>query len=151
MAISADERRTPIHLWIVGALALVWNAIGAFDYVMTRTRDMDYLSQMPGVDAQAMIAWIEAFPIWAQFGWGLGVWMGLLGSVLLLARSRWAVWAFILSFVGILLGIGYQIAGAPPLAGAEGALHLLMPFAVIAIGLFLLFYSWRNAKKGVLR
>ena len=66
-----------------------------------------------------MLAWIDAFPIWAQFGWGLGVWGGLAGSVLLLLRSRWAVWAFGLSLLGAVLGLGYQIVAAPPLAGAD--------------------------------
>ena len=36
--------KTPVHLWIVGALATVWNAFGAFDYLMTQTRN-DALSR----------------------------------------------------------------------------------------------------------
>jgi hypothetical protein len=35
--------RTPVHLWIVGILSLLWNAMGCFDYVMTRMRNTDYL------------------------------------------------------------------------------------------------------------
>ena len=150
MATTA-ERRTPVHLWIVGIVALLWNAMGAYDYLMTRMRDRDYLSQVPGVDPSAMLAWLDAFPIWAQFGWGLGVWMGLLGSVLLLMRSRFALWAFALSMIGIVLGIGYQIVGAPELAGADAAIHTIMPYAVIAVGLFLLCYSWSMDRSGVLR
>jgi len=146
------ERQTPVHLWIVGILALLWNAIGAFDYLMTRRRDTGYLqSMMPNVDPNTVLAWIDGFPIWAQIGWGLGVWMGLLGSVLLLVRSRWAVWTFALSLIGIILGIGYQlVASSPPPGSAEG-MAALMPYVVIAIGLFLLWYSWSMEKKGVLR
>ena len=90
--------RTPAHLWIVGGLATLWNAFGAYDYLMTRMRNMDYLnSMMPGGDATEMLSYVESFPLWAQIGWGMGVWFGLLGSLLLLARSRWAVTAFLLS------------------------------------------------------
>ena len=89
------QARVPMHLWIVGGVATLWNAFGCYDYLMTRMRNTDYLaSVMPTVDPNAMLAWIDAFPIWAQFGWGLGVWGGLAGSVLLLLRSRWAVWAW---------------------------------------------------------
>ena len=109
-----------MHLWIIGVLAVLWNCIGCYDYLMTRMRDTDYLAKMmPNVDPNAMLAWIDGFPIWAQFGWGLGVWGGLAGSVLLLLRSRWAVWGLGLSLVGAVLGLGYQIVAAPPLAGAD--------------------------------
>jgi len=146
--------RTPAHLWVVGLLALLWNAFGAYDYTMTRLRSTDYLAgMMPDVDPGAVLAWIDAFPIYAQFGWGLGVWGGLLGSVLLLARSRYAVWAFAASLVGIALSLGYQILRAPPMPGADalGAIADVMPLVVILIGLALLAYAYAQAKKGVLR
>lgn len=146
------EGRTPIHLWIVGILALLWNAMGAYNYWMTRTGDTEYLQSMtPDVDPSAILAWIDGFPIWAQFGWGLGVWMGLLGSVLLLFRSRWAVWSFALSLAGIVLGIGYQLIASPPPGAAGEGMGALMPYLVIAIGVFLLWYSWSMRNKAVLR
>ena len=144
-------RRAPTHLWIVAVVATLWNALGAYDYLMTRMRNMDYLSSMPGIDANDLLAWVDSFPIWAQFGWGLGVWAGLIGSLLLFARSRYAVWAFALSLVGIVLGIGYQLLAAPPLRGAEGALHTLMPLAVIVIGVALFVYSRAMDRRGALR
>src|SRR5215212_10717422 len=100
--------RTPAHLWLVGGLATVWNAFGGYDYWMTKTENLEYLAQMGG-DPRELLAWIDGFPIWAQFGWGLGVWMGLLGSILLLVRNRYAVHALALSLVGAVLGLGYQI------------------------------------------
>lgn len=151
MATTA-QARTPVHLWIVGALALLWNCLGCFDYLMTRMRNTDYLaSAMPSVDPNAMLAWVDSFPIYAQIGWGLGVWMGLLGSVLLLLRNRWAVWAYGLSLLGAVLGLGYQIALAPPLAGADRPIDKLMPYVIIAVAAFLLWYAWNAQKKGIIR
>jgi hypothetical protein len=37
--------RTPWHLWVVGAVSLLWNAMGAFDYLMTQSRAEWYMSQ----------------------------------------------------------------------------------------------------------
>ncbi len=145
-------RRTPVHLWVVGLLGTLWNAFGAYDYLMTRARNTDYLAgMMPGVDPRDALAWIDAFPVWAQFGWGLGVWAGLLGALLLLLRSRWAELALAASLVGIALGIGYQIALAPPLPGAEGAMFDIMPFVVIAVGVALFAYARAMRAKRVLR
>jgi hypothetical protein len=148
----APGTTAPKSLYVVGVLALLWNAFGCYDYIMTRLRDTDYLaSMMPTVDPNAMLAWVDAFPIWAQFGWGLGVWAGLLGAVLLLLRNRWAVQVFAASLVGAVLGLGYQILMAPPLPGAESAINDIMPFVIILVALALFLYARAMRAKGVLR
>lgn len=145
-------RGTPLHLWIVGGLSALWGGFGAYDYVMTRMRNTDYLAgMMPGVDPQATLAWIDAFPIWAQFGWGLGVWMGLIGALLLLARHRYAVQSFGLSLLGAVLGLGYQIAIAPPLAGADSPMMKVMPYIIILATMLQFGYARAMNRKGVLR
>jgi hypothetical protein len=153
MATTADTRATPVHLWIVGALSLLWSCFGSYDYIMTRMRNTDYIaSAMPGSDPNSVLAWIDAFPLYAQIGWGLGVWMGLAGSVLLLMRHRWAVPVYGLSLLGAVLGLGYQIALAPPLPGAgETAMMKVIPYVIILIALGLFLYARAMAQKGVLR
>ena len=149
---QAVSTRTPAHLWIVGILSLLWNGMGCFDYVMTRMRNTEYLSSaMPSVDPNAMLAWIDSFPIYAQIGWGLGVWMGLLGSILLLLRNRWAVWSYGLSMLGAILGLGYQIALAPPLAGADRPIDKMMPFVIIIAAVALFLYARAMEKRAILR
>lgn len=142
--------RTPVHFWIVGALALLWNAFGAYDYLMTRTHNLGYIaSSMPGADPNAVIAWVESMPLYAQIGWGLGVWMGLLGAVLMLVRSRYAVWAFAASMIGIVLGMGYQLLLAPPLEGASPNARIA-GYAVIVVGAVLLAYAQAMRKRDLL-
>lgn len=151
MATTA-QARTPAHLWIVGILSVFWNCFGAYDYVMSHMRDTHYIaSAMPGVDPTVALAWMDAFPIYAKVGWALGVWGGLLGAILLLIRSRYALWAFALSMIGIVLSIGYQLVAGPKLPGApQGALYTMMPYVIIVIGAALLAYSNAMQKKGVL-
>lgn len=147
------QSRTPVHLWIVGILSLLWGCFGGYDYLMTRMRNTDYIaSAMPGVDPNAVLTWVDGFPLYAQIGWGLGVWMGIAGAVLLLMRHRWAVWAYGLSFIGAILGLGYQILLAPPLPGAhETPMMKAIPYIVILFALFLFLYARAMEKKGVLR
>ena len=144
---------TPVHIWIVGAMSFIWSCFGCYDYLMTRLRDTDYLaSAMPGVDPNNVLAWVDAFPLYAQIGWGLGVWMGLAGSILLLIRHRLAVWAYGLSLLGAVLGLGYQIALAPPLPGAhETPMMKAIPYIVILIAVALFVYARAMEKRGVLR
>ena len=153
MATPAQARSTPVHLWIVGILALLWNCFGAYDYTMTRMRNTDYLAMaMPGVDPNATLAWIDSMPIYAQVGWGLGVWLGLLGSILLLLRNRWTVWSWGISMVGAIISLGYQIALAPPMPGAPDSMFMtVMPYVIILITIALFLYARAMEKKGVLR
>ena len=144
---------TPKSVYIVGVLSLLWSAFGCYDYLMTKMRDTDYLaSMMPGADPNAILAWIDGFPVWAQFGWGLGVWGGLVGSALLLIRSRWAVPAFLASLIGAILGLGYQLVAAEPMPGDSGGMMTkLMPIIIIAIAVALCLYARAMRGKGVLR
>ena len=150
---QAVSARTPAHLWIVGILSLLWNCFGAYDYVMTRTHNMEYLkTAMPGVDPNAALNWVEGMPMYAQVGWGLGVWLALLGSILLLIRSRWAVWSFGISLVGAILSLGYQMLLAPPIPGATmSPMMKLIPAIVLVIAIALFLYARAMEKRGVLR
>ena len=41
---DAGTHITPRHVWVVGGIALLWNAFGAMDYVMTQTKNEAYMS-----------------------------------------------------------------------------------------------------------
>lgn len=143
---TAAEGRTPAHLWIIGILALLWNAFGCYDYLMTETANQAYLAQYPA-DA---LAYFESLPAWLTAFWALGVWGGLAGAILLLMRNRYAVWAFGLSFIGCIVSFGYQyLMTTMPESMTAGAMAY-MPWVIILIAAFLLWYSWSEEKKGVL-
>ena len=144
---STAQGRTPAHLWIVGILALLWSAMGCFDYLMTVTANQTYLAKMPADD----IAYMNSLPTWTTAMWAIGVWGGLLGSILLLLRNRYAVWAYALSFIGAIVGLGYQIFMTKQPASMTTGGMAVFPWVIIAICAFLLWYSWNAEKKDVLR
>jgi hypothetical protein len=146
---QAVAARAPAHLWIVGILSLLWNCFGAYDYTMSRLRNMEYLGKMG--DANAMLAYMDSMPMYAKIGWGLGVWGALLGSVLLLMRSRYAVHAFVLSLVGMALSFGGQYLGPPPPVEMTQGMAKYIPLFIIALGLAQLWYAWRERGEGVLQ
>lgn len=95
----AQSGRAPLHLWFFGGLTLFWNLVGAADYVLTQTRAAFYLAQF----TPEQLAYFASFPAWVQGAWATAVWTSVLGSFLLLLRSRWAVAAFALSFAAMCL------------------------------------------------
>ncbi|MEA3079448.1 MAG: hypothetical protein QOF05_856, partial [Sphingomonadales bacterium] len=95
MATTA-QARTPVHLWIVGVLSLLWNCFGCYDYLMTNLKNQAYLAQFTA----DQLAYFDSLPAWLTAFWALGVWVGLAGSILLLIRHRYAVWLFALSVIG---------------------------------------------------
>ncbi len=139
--------RAPAHLWIVGVVSALWNAFGCFNYVIAQTGNFD----MAGGVTDAQRAFVEGFPAWSEAAWALGVWGALAGSLLLLARSRFAVAAFIVSILGLAGTTVYQfaIADAPPEFTTPGSLALHASIWAVAIALLL--YAIRMRARGVLR
>jgi CBS domain containing-hemolysin-like protein len=144
---EAVQARTPAHVWIVGVLATLWNAFGAFDYVMTQTNNEAYLSQFTAEER----AFFDSFPAWMEAFWALGVWGALIGSLLLLVRSRYAVHAFGISLVGIVVGMGYQYIGMKAPESLTTGAMAFMPWVILVIGIALFVYARNQAAKGVLR
>ncbi|MEL6839635.1 MAG: hypothetical protein AAFP85_10105 [Pseudomonadota bacterium] len=141
--------KTPIHLWIVGVLSLLWNAGGAFDYVMTRTSAAEYLAAQP----PERLAMLEQAPFWFDITWAVGVWLSVIGSLLLLARSRMAGSAFALSLAG-LIGSSiytYGIAEGGSMVAAAGTAAILFSLAIPVFLVALWLYARAMTKRGVLR
>lgn len=139
--------RTPLHLWIVGGLATVWNGFGAFDYLMTQTRNAAYLAGF--TDPQRI--YFESFPIWMEAMWALGVWGGLAGSLLLLARSRFAATTFGVSLAGLAASTVWQYVLSSPPEDMTGGAIMAMNLAIWAVAIGLLVYAIRMRRRGVLR
>jgi hypothetical protein len=146
---EVQTRKTPAHLWIVGILSLLWNAFGSWNYLMSRLHNADYMRKMaPQMDPAIGFAYADSMPILQAFGWGIGVWCALAGSVLLLMRNRYAVPAFALSLGGAVLSFAFQFFVNPPPAGMDDK---VVPLVIIAICVGLYYYAHRQKQAGVLR
>lgn len=107
----------PWHLRPAAALAVLWHLIGAADYLLTRLGATAYLAWF----APDQIAYFTQMPLWADIAWACGVWLGLLGGLLLWARHRRAPLAFAIGFAGLaVLTLGLVFLRSPPLAEVTG-------------------------------
>lgn len=138
--------KAPWHLWAVGIVSLLWNAGGVASYLATETGNLSAFG-MP-VETHD---YFYSFPAWAVAVWALGVWGAFIGSILLLARSRFAVWSFSIAMVG-LVGTTYferVVSDIPPALNTTG--QQVFAVAIWVVTLFLLWYSIRMRRESVLR
>jgi len=135
----------PKHLWFIGIVALLWNAMGAFDYVMTETRNEAYMSSFD----QAQLDYFYGLPVWFVALWAIAVWGGLLGSILLLLRKGLAVLVFAVSFVAMVISTIYSMgfSGGTQFMGPKEYAFSLAIF-VVALGLWI--YARAMRTRGVL-
>ena len=138
--------KAPRHLWVVGVLTLLWNAIGAFDYAATQLRIEAYMSQF----TPEQLEYFYGFPAWAVASWAIAVWSSLLGSLGLLLRKAWAVWLFGLALAGMAITFVYNflLSDGLSMMGTGGAIFTAV---IWAVAIFLFFYSRAMARRGVLR
>ncbi len=147
-AAHGKSSATPWHLWAVGIFGLLWNSYGCYDYTMTNTGGEDYLRSL-GMD-EAALAYYAAMPAWMTGVWAIGVWGGLLGSILLLLRSQWAFLVFVASFAAFVLSLIYTYV----LSEGASVMPEIAPImnGVIMLGcIFFVWYAWTMKKRGVLR
>lgn len=143
---NTARSKTPVHLWIVGVLSLLWNAMGAFDYAATQLRLDFYMSQF----SAEQLDYFYAFPAWADASWAIAVWGSLLGALGLLMRKAWTVPVFGVVLVAMVLNGLYTMVLTDGLAlMGDGAAAFTAVIWVIAIGLFL--YALAMKRSGVLR
>ena len=137
--------RTPWHLWLVGGLGLLFNSIGAFDYLMMQTRNEAYLGRFGPEQLEALYG----FPAWLVAAWALAVLGGTLGVLLLLLRRSLAVPVLLVSLVGMVVTGIHNFLSTEGLyeTGGTGPGFVLVIFA-LALGLWL--YARAMRASGVL-
>jgi hypothetical protein len=139
---------TPWHLWLVGLLVLVWNAVSCYSHVMTLTQNAAYF-RATGVTPE-IAAYFAAVPAWYVVAWTIGVWGGVLAAVGLLMRKSWAVWWFVASQLAMAVNSVATLLNpeAHELLGKVGSIGAI---AVITLGAFVVLYSMAMKRRGVLR
>jgi hypothetical protein len=142
---AAVPHRTPWHLWLVGILGLLWDSMGAFDYLMTETQNDSYMSQF----TPEQLEFFYGFPTWVVTFWALAVWGGVLGTLLLLLRKRLAVPVLLVSLLAMIVTAihNFFLSNGLEVMGGAGALFSLLIF-VFALGLWL--YARSMAQRRVL-
>jgi hypothetical protein len=142
-----DSVKLPVWFWIVGAVLLLWGAMGIHAFYSQLTTPYD---EMVAEMGKAAADCIKGMPGWLWWVFGIAVWSGLFGTIALLLRRNWARPLYLISVIAVVIQFGHSflIAQVQDIMGWSAA---IFPAFIFAMGLFQLWFADWTFKKGWLR
>lgn len=138
--------KPPVTFWIVSILALLWNLMGTFQFIILMTVTPEALADLPPEQQQLL----TDVPAWANIAFGITVFASVAGCILLLTRKASAVPVFSIAFAAIMVQMVYTLAMSKAIE-INGPAGLLMPALIILVGAFLIWYARKARSLGWLR
>ena len=129
--------KPPTSFYVIGAVFLVWNIIGFMFYLQHAMMTPETVPE--GVDA-AMLAFMEATPVWATSAYAIAVNVGMLASIMLLMRRSIALPLYVVSLAGALV-LDFDSFVLRDVVAIWGNGAYIVPSAVVIIGVVEIWYS----------
>lgn len=138
---TAAPAAPPAWFRIVALLAVLWNAFGLFQYLSTVGLFGDPMAGM--TDAQRAAA--ESIPAAITGAFAIGTLAGLIGSVGLLLRRRWALPLLVLSLLALIALEGWIVflSGALELFGG-----IALPATIVVVAALLAWLAYHARGRG---
>lgn len=141
-----ESTKPPTSFWVISVLALIWNGFGVMQYLTLQFLKSDVATEV--LEEKEIV--IESLPAWVTSAFAIAVWGGLLASILLLARKKWAKTVFVISLLGIIVQESYTLFMSNTIA-ENGVGALVLPVVILLVGIYLVAYSNKAAAKGWLK
>ena len=141
---TTNSNKPTVLFWIIGVFALLWNLIGVFQYLSQAYITDEIKATLPPED----IVYMNNVPSWVIGAYAIAVFSATVACIAFLMKKKWATYLFIISLVAVLAQVTYNlfIQDFIPLEGGR----VIMPIVILAIALFLVFFSTNADKKGYL-
>ena len=141
-----DKTDSQVHwsFWVIAAVALLWNVMGAINFIVQMT-NVEMVASM----SESHRAIIEGRPAWATAAFAVAVFGGALGCLLLLFKKSTAFYLFIASLLGVLVQVipHLGMVGSAIAKPSEIVMMIVMP---VVVAVFLVWYStWVKSKDWV--
>ena len=138
--------KVPIWFWIISILSLFWFFLDMAGFY-SRVFMLDQIAdKMPA----AQLALYKAIPSWVNVVYGLKVFGGIMGSLALLSKKKWAFIMFMISIMGVLSQTFYVwfISDAIDVMGQRA---IVMPIVGIVIGAVMVVLSRASITRNWIR
>ena len=143
----SENTKIPTWYWVVAVIAVVWNVFGLLSFVGTFTMGEETMAEMTEAQQELM----NNYPTWALIVFGIATIGGLLASLGLLVKKKWAFLVFVISLVAVVVQMGWWLfmTDAVEAYGAQQA--YLMPVLVTVFAIFFVWFSKFAIGKGWLK
>ncbi|MGW8704226.1 hypothetical protein ACWGLL_02465 [Brevundimonas sp. NPDC055814] len=137
---------TPWHLWAIGAASVLWNGVGVWQWYQKVTGAQAYWSAL----TMEQVFYLRSAPLWTDVAYGVAVWCGLLGALMLLLRRKLAFNAFVAGLIAMLAHAAYVLAlsNGREVLGAGGTAFTLVVALIFAVQIA---YSHWARRRGLIR
>ena len=136
--------RPSINFFIISSLALIWNLIGVLAYLAQTFMGEKTLASL----SKDEFHYFSNMPAWVTAAFATAVFAGVFGSIGLLIKKKIANLLFFISIVSLLAHQVYNFFIQDYIT--FGGVELILPISTTVIAFFLLWYSYKMSKKGVL-
>ncbi len=126
-----------IWFWVLGVLALLWNLMGVYAYLMDAYMKDDIMATF----SEAQKAIFIDQPIWLTAAYAFAVFGGTLGCVGLLLRKKWATPLFLISLIAVIARTAYYFFMTNSTEVFDMVQGTILPIAVIIIAALLYIFS----------
>jgi hypothetical protein len=146
--ITMENQKTtiPNWFWAVAVFSLLWNLMGVASFFQQITMTDEALKSLPLAEQELY----SSYPLWTFIAFAFAVFGGIIGSIGLLMKKKWAKLAFIISLLAIIIQMIHTLFFTKA-KEVYGAGTEVMPTLVIVCGVFLLWFSTFGIKKGWLK
>ena len=141
-----NNSTAPKWLTATAILALIWNALGCVAYLADVRTTPEEIAALPLAQQQLL----ASRPAWAVAGSAIAVWAGLLGSLGLLLRRRWAFPVLVASLIGVMVQ-DYALFVVARVTDVLGIVPLLLQALVLLIAVLLVTLARRGVARGWLK
>lgn len=140
-----EKQKVPIWFWIIGAVALVWNALGVFAYVQQVLMSAEQFAALP----QQQQDLLASQPGWVTAAFAIAVFAGFIAAIVMLMRKRVAVRLFLVSLLAVIVQFSsyFIIDGYSEYVADQG---WAMPVLIVAFALAFLLIARHAEKKALL-
>jgi hypothetical protein len=134
--------KPPIWYWIISILALLWNIMGVLNYLNKAYNTQGFREQYTNEQLEILLN----TPAWVTAAFALGVFGGVIGSVALLLRKKWAYYLFLISLLGVIIQMIHNlfIIKSIDFYGPSAAIMTAM---IIGFSLLLVWFSKKSISK----
>ncbi|MEQ6124053.1 hypothetical protein AAON49_07640 [Pseudotenacibaculum sp. MALMAid0570] len=142
---SENSNKPNVLFWIIGIVALLWNAMGVKAY-LDQAYQTDAFKEMYK-DSPELLEIVNNLPSWYTALFAIAVFGSTLACILLLLRKNLAKLLFFLSLIAVIVQTGYNLFmndGKEHYDAFQYSMLILIP--VIAVFLYL--YSKSASRKG---
>lgn len=142
----SHQASPPVWFWVIAVVALLWFLMDVSMFFMRVLMTEAGLSAMP-MNQQHLY---RDMPVWVNIVFAGEVFGGVLGSIGLLIRKKWALPLFVVSILGV-VSQTFHIWIRSDAISVMGAFAVVAPLVAILIGVGMIVLTRSTIAKGWLR